>query len=184
MKAGNPKIRAAAFSITGATSLAIIKLFVALTSGSMAVMASAVDSLLDILMSGVNFMAIRQAEQPADDCHPFGHGQFETLATFFQAFVICCSGGWIIYEAIQRIRPGEPTVYTRLGEARLGQGEVDGALRDFEAALRASPRDLDALVGMARCRLRKGHDAVAERLLRRVLEQRPGHRLALRLGRR
>jgi cation diffusion facilitator family transporter len=103
----NLKIRAAAFSITGAVFLATIKIFIALTSGSMAVMASAVDSLLDILMSGVNFMAIRHAEQPPDQCHPFGHGKFETLATLFQALVITCSGGWIIYEATLRLAAGK-----------------------------------------------------------------------------
>jgi cation diffusion facilitator family transporter len=72
----------------------------------MAVMASAVDSLLDILMSGVNFMAIRHAEQPPDRCHPFGHGKFETLATLFQALVITGSGGWVIYETTQRLTEG------------------------------------------------------------------------------
>ncbi len=102
----NPKIRAATLSITGAAGLAVIKLFVAVASGSMAVMASAVDSLLDILMSGVNFMAIRQAEQPPDECHPFGHGKFETLATLFQSLVITGSGGWIIYEATLRLSEG------------------------------------------------------------------------------
>lgn len=103
MLAKNPKIRAASFSICGALFLAIAKLIIALSSGSMAVMASAVDSLLDILMSGVNFMAIRHAEQPPDQCHPFGHGKFETLATLFQALVITGSGGWIIYEATVRL---------------------------------------------------------------------------------
>jgi len=107
MLAENPKIRAAAFSVSGAFCLAVIKLFIALTSGSMAVMASAVDSLLDILMSGVNFMAIRHAEQPPDECHPFGHGKFETLATLFQALVITASGGWIIYEATIRLSEGQ-----------------------------------------------------------------------------
>ncbi|MCD6581208.1 MAG: cation transporter [Desulfuromusa sp.] len=87
--------------------LAIIKLIVALLSGSMAVMASAIDSLLDILMSGVNFMAIRQAEQPPDQSHPFGHGKFETLATLFQALVITASGGWIIYESVTRLGRGD-----------------------------------------------------------------------------
>ncbi len=99
----NPKLKAAAVSICGALFLAIIKLVVALLSGSMAVMASAIDSLLDILMSGVNFMAIRQAEQPPDQSHPFGHGKFETLATLFQALIITASGGWIIYEAVVRL---------------------------------------------------------------------------------
>ncbi len=99
----NPKLRAATFSICGALLLAIIKLTVAIMSGSMAVMASAIDSLLDILMSGVNFMAIRHAEQPPDQSHPFGHGKFETLATLFQALVITGSGGWIIYESVVRL---------------------------------------------------------------------------------
>lgn len=106
MLAENPKIRAASISICAALGLAIVKLIVAVSSGSMAVMASAVDSLLDILMSGVNFMAIRRAEQPPDQCHPFGHGKFETLATLFQALVITSSGGWIIYEATQRLTDG------------------------------------------------------------------------------
>ncbi len=99
----NPKLQAAAISICGALFLAIIKLIVALLSGSMAVMASAIDSLLDILMSGVNFMAIRQAEQPPDQSHPFGHGKFETLATLFQAMIITGSGIWIIYVAAIRL---------------------------------------------------------------------------------
>jgi cation diffusion facilitator family transporter len=102
----NPKLRAAIFSITGALLLAIIKLVTAILSGSMAVMASAIDSLLDILMSGINYMAIRQAEQPPDQSHPFGHGKFETLATLFQALVISGSGGWIIYEAVSRLGSG------------------------------------------------------------------------------
>ena len=51
-------------------------------------------------------MAIRHAEQPADQCHPFGHGKFETLATLFQALVISASGGWIIYEATLRLTEG------------------------------------------------------------------------------
>ncbi len=102
----NIKLRAAAFSVAGALFLALIKIIVAILSGSMAVLASAVDSLLDILMSGVNLMAIRQAEQPPDQRHPFGHGKFETLATLFQSLVIFGSGGWIIYEAVLRLREG------------------------------------------------------------------------------
>ena len=105
-KTTNIKLQAALFSICGALMLAVIKLIIAIMSGSMAVMASAIDSLLDILMSGVNFMAIRQAELPPDQSHPFGHGKFETLATLFQALVITGSGGWIIYESVVRLGHG------------------------------------------------------------------------------
>jgi len=106
MSAANPKIKAAGVSITTAVVLATVKLIIALASGSMAILASAVDSLLDILMSGVNFIAIRHAEQPADECHPFGHGKFETMATLFQALVITVSGSLIIFESTRRLFNG------------------------------------------------------------------------------
>ena len=109
----NPKIRAAGWSITTALTLGAAKLAVGLATGSMAVIASAVDSLLDILMSGVNFLAIRQAEQPADSGHPFGHGKYETVATLVQALIITASGAWILYEAIRRLRVGAEL--TRVG---------------------------------------------------------------------
>jgi cation diffusion facilitator family transporter len=57
-------------------------------------------------MSSVNLMAIRQAEQPADENHPFGHGKFETIATIFQSMIIAFSGLWIIYEASRRLWHG------------------------------------------------------------------------------
>jgi cation diffusion facilitator family transporter len=102
----SPKITAAAVSLGTAFSLATIKLVAGLLTGSLAVISSAVDSLLDILMSGVNFMAIRQAEQPPDERHPYGHGKFETVATIFQALVIAVSGGWICVEAVRRLQAG------------------------------------------------------------------------------
>jgi cation diffusion facilitator family transporter len=113
----SPKIRAARLSLGTAAGLAALKLVTGLATGSLAVLASAVDSLLDILMSGVNYLAIRQAEQPADQSHPFGHGKFETLATLVQALVIAGSGGWLIYESVQRLLHGAAL-------ARLGEGIV------------------------------------------------------------
>ena len=100
------KIRAARFSVVVASSLAVMKLSAGLVTGSMAVIASAVDSLLDILMSSVNLIAIRKAEEPADECHPFGHGKYETVATLIQAFIITISGSWIIFESGRRLIQG------------------------------------------------------------------------------
>jgi ferrous-iron efflux pump FieF len=101
------KLRAARYSIFTALTLAILKFGAGLLTGSIAVIASAVDSLLDIVMSGVNFLAIRQAEEPADADHSFGHGKYETLATLIQSLVISASGGWIMVEAIRRINAGD-----------------------------------------------------------------------------
>ena len=111
----SPKMAAARLSIFTALGLAILKLLTGLFTGSLAVLTSAIDSLLDILMSGINLMAIQHAEQPADEQHPYGHGKFETLATIFQALVIAASGCWIIYEAVQRMIEASPIKQTGVG---------------------------------------------------------------------
>ncbi|MFO7982481.1 MAG: cation diffusion facilitator family transporter [Desulfuromonadales bacterium] len=106
MPSSGRKIRAARVSIFTAFSLALLKFIAGLFTGSMAILSSGVDSLLDILMSGVNYLAIRQAVKPADESHPFGHGKFETVATLVQAMVIAGSGVWIIFESIDRLLTG------------------------------------------------------------------------------
>lgn len=100
------KIGAAKISIATAVVLALVKLLAGIFTGSLAVLSAAIDSMLDIVMSGVNFLAIRQAEQPADANHPYGHGKFETVATLLQAFIIGGSGVWILIESIHRLSAG------------------------------------------------------------------------------
>jgi cation diffusion facilitator family transporter len=111
----SPKLAAARLSVLTALGLAILKLVTGFFTGSLAVLTSAIDSLLDILMSGINMMAIRHAEQPADAQHPYGHGKFESLATIFQSLIIAASGGWIIYEAVQRMIESSPIKQTGIG---------------------------------------------------------------------
>lgn len=88
MSQSSRKLFAAKLSIATAISLSVLKFIVGLSTGSMAVLSSAIDSMLDILMSGVNFLAIRQAEQPADESHAYGHGKFETMAALIQSLII------------------------------------------------------------------------------------------------
>ncbi len=114
-RATSAKLSAARLSILTALGLALIKFATGVLTGSLAVLSSAIDSLLDLLMSGINFMAIRHAEQPADACHPYGHGKFETLSSIFQSFVIAASGAWIIYEAVQRLMTASPVTRTGIG---------------------------------------------------------------------
>lgn len=115
MSSAKAKVTAARISIAMASGLAVLKLATGLATGSMAVLSSAIDSLLDILMSGVNLFAISRAVQPADKCHPFGHGKYETLATIIQSMVIAASGGWIIYESVHRLIEGAELVHLNQG---------------------------------------------------------------------
>lgn len=117
MSQPNKKIFAAKLSISTAIALSILKFVVGLMTGSMAVLSSAIDSMLDILMSGVNFLAIRHAEQPADEDHAYGHGKFETMAALIQSLVIGGSGVWIIIESIRRL-------FTGATPGKIGNGVV------------------------------------------------------------
>lgn len=101
------RVRAAQIAITTAISLAILKVITGIATGSMALLSSAADSLLDIIMSFGNLLALRQANKPADDDHPYGHGKFETAATLLQSLLIAASGLFILSESIHRLQHGD-----------------------------------------------------------------------------
>lgn len=85
----NPtKQRLIARSLAIAGFLTILKVTVGLASHSIAILASAADSLMDFLVSLANFVFIRSAAKPPDKDHPYGHGKIESLAGLFQSLVI------------------------------------------------------------------------------------------------
>lgn len=95
------KQKASLFAAVSALVLAGSKFSVGMVSGSLAIISSSLDSLLDVFMSGMNFFAIRKAAQPADDTHQYGHGKAEDLAAVAQSVVIVFSGSFIIYKAVE-----------------------------------------------------------------------------------
>jgi cation diffusion facilitator family transporter len=93
-------------SVNTAFVLAVVKLIGGAATGSVSVLASAVDSILDVGSSTVNYFAIKQSEQPPDKDHRYGHAKFESLASLIQAGVITLSGLYILYEAYVRFESG------------------------------------------------------------------------------
>ena len=79
-------------SIFVAIFLATIKTAVGVLSGSLAILSSAIDSILDLFSSTINYFAIKKADAPADYNHSFGHHKFEILAAFIQSIIITFSG--------------------------------------------------------------------------------------------
>lgn len=76
-----------------------MKAAVGIWTGSLAVLSSAFDSILDIASSSINYLAVKVAEQPPDEKHPYGHAKFEPLALQIQSFLIIFSGLYILYKA-------------------------------------------------------------------------------------
>ena len=108
------KQKASLFAILSASALASSKFIVGLMSGSMAVVSSGLDSLLDIFMSVMNLFAIRKAAKPADVDHHYGHGKVEDLAAVAQSVVIILSGVIIIYRAVDAFLEGQRITYSYL----------------------------------------------------------------------
>src|SRR5215472_14721109 len=99
--------RSATYSSVAVAALLIAVKFVAwLETGSVALLSSLVDSLLDVVASLVNLFAVRHAMTPADREHRFGHGKAEPLAVLGQSAFIIGSAMLLFAEAIRRlIRP-------------------------------------------------------------------------------
>lgn len=105
------------WSILTALTLAGVKFAVALATHSMAVMASALDSLLDMASSSVNLIASAKAAKPPDAEHAYGHEKIESLASLFQSIFIGISGLLLVTESVKRLIFG-----THLQEIGLGVG--------------------------------------------------------------
>jgi len=96
--------RMATYASVAVAALLIAVKFVAwLETGSVALLSSLVDSLLDIAASLVNLIAVRHAMTPADREHRFGHGKAEPLAVLGQSAFITGSAMLLLAEAARRL---------------------------------------------------------------------------------
>ncbi|HHD74748.1 MAG TPA: cation transporter [Nitratifractor sp.] len=96
-----------------ATLLAFVKLVIGLMSGSVAVLASAIDSILDTAISIFNFFAIKKAEEQPNEKFSYGKGKIQAIAGVIEGTIITISGLYIIYEALSKLINKETT--TMLG---------------------------------------------------------------------
>src|SRR5712671_5750878 len=86
-------------------------------TGSVALLSSLVDSLVDAAASLVNFFAVRHAATPADREHRFGHGKAEPLAALGQSAFLVGSAMLLMAEAIRRLVSPEPVTNPPAGIA-------------------------------------------------------------------
>jgi ferrous-iron efflux pump FieF len=90
-------------SVSVAALLISVKFAAWLETGSVALLSSLVDSLLDIAASIVTLVAVRHPMSPADREHRFGHGKAEPLAVLGQSAFITGSAMLLLAEAVRRL---------------------------------------------------------------------------------
>jgi cation diffusion facilitator family transporter len=107
----SPQKRATVVSSTVAAILTLFKLIVGIASGSVAVLASAIDSVLDMGVSLFNFFAIKKAEERPNERFQYGKGKIQAIAGVIEGTIITFSGLFILYKAIEKFIQGSTTNY-------------------------------------------------------------------------
>lgn len=83
--------------------LVIFKFIAGILGNSAAMVADAVHSLSDFATDVIVLVFVRVSNKPHDDCHKYGHGKFETLATFIIGLILMLIGIGIAWNGTSNI---------------------------------------------------------------------------------
>ncbi len=106
---------ASTVSVTTAVILLALKIAAWLATGSVALLTSAVDALVDTGASLVTFFGVRYAERPPDRDHRFGHGKGEAVAAFTQATFLAGAALVLAVQSAERLIFPEPVSAVDIG---------------------------------------------------------------------
>ena len=84
------------------------KLTVGLLTGSVAILADAAHSFLDLSASIFAFAGIRAAAKPADEDHAWGHAKAENISSLIQMFLLGATCIAIVIESVRRLVVAAP----------------------------------------------------------------------------
>lgn len=121
----DPGVRAKIGSMSGAVGICCnvllfgFKLLAALLSGSVSIMADALNNLSDASGSIVTLVGFRLADRPADDKHPYGHARFEYLSGLAVSVLIILIGFELAKSSLDKILHPAAVEFTWLTAAVL-----------------------------------------------------------------
>ncbi len=104
-----------ALAVFVALCLIVMKGYAWVITGSVALLGSLLDSVLDFSISFINFFAVKHALTPADNEHRFGHGKAEALAALGQGIIIAVSAGFLAWRSIESFIDPQPLAHGSVG---------------------------------------------------------------------
>lgn len=116
----DPAVRTAIGKLAGKTgivcncTLFLGKLIAGILSGSVAILADAVNNLSDASSSVVTLLGFRLAQMPADKDHPYGHARYEYLSGLMVAILILVIGIELVKSSIAKILRPEQIAFSAL----------------------------------------------------------------------
>ena len=114
----NPAVRdqygkvAGVVGILSNTLLCVMKILVGLLSGSIAIVADAVNNLADASSSLITLIGFKLAAMPEDKEHPYGHARIEYLAGLLVSVIIIVVGLELGKSSIEKILAPTPTEFS------------------------------------------------------------------------
>jgi ferrous-iron efflux pump FieF len=102
-------------SLGVAVILVVVKLAAWIVTGSVALLASAVDALVDTGASLATYFGVRYAERPPDQDHRFGHGKGEAIAGFTQSTFLAGAAVVLAFQSLERLFLPHPTESLDIG---------------------------------------------------------------------
>ena len=99
------KVEAYRASIWVNSLLPPLKLVAGIWGNSVALVADGINSLADILSNLLVYLLLKISGKPQDEDHDYGHGKYETVATF-------ALGGMMILDGIMIVVDGISTIAT------------------------------------------------------------------------
>ena len=90
--------------------LALVKIAVGFATSSLALLAQALDSVIDVVAIGLVLVAVRIAARPPDESHHYGHGKAENLVAFAQTLFLAVMVTLLVVEAWHRLATNDPIV--------------------------------------------------------------------------
>ena len=114
----NPAVRdqygkvAGVVGILSNTLLCVMKILVGLLSGSIAIVADAVNNLADASSSLITLIGFKLAAMPEDKEHPYGHARIEYLAGLLVSLMILLVGLELGKSSIEKILAPTPTEFS------------------------------------------------------------------------
>ena len=97
------KRKAARRSLVASGSLLVLKAAVGALSGSVGILAEAVNSAGDMVGAGVAWLAVRASDEPPDTLHAYGHGKIENLSGALTAGLVIGGGSVALAQAVQSL---------------------------------------------------------------------------------
>ena len=82
--------------------LCVLKFANCFVSGSLAIQASALDSLMDIGVSLANYFVMRLTQRVKNSYFPYGYDKIAALIAFLQVLLIGSLSGWVIKECFDK----------------------------------------------------------------------------------